>query len=68
MDDETQSALREELEQLRTRHRELDEEIEAAQTGGSVNFLRLQQLKKEKLWLRDRIQQVVSDLIPDIIA
>jgi hypothetical protein len=43
--------------------------IESAIHGGQpVNLLHMQQLKKKKLWLKDMIQKIESDLIDDIIA
>jgi len=53
---------------LKTRHRELDEEIMALVAMGSVNALRVQSLKKQKLALKDVIAKLESDLLPDIIA
>lgn len=33
-----------------------------------VNLFQMQAMKKKKLWLKDVIQQIESDLIDDIIA
>jgi hypothetical protein len=53
---------------LKIRHRELDEEITALVAMGSVNALRVQSLKKQKLALKDVIAKLESDLLPYIIA
>jgi len=58
----------ERIDALKTRHRELDEEIVALIAMGSVNALRVQSLKKQKLALKDVIAKLESDLLPDIIA
>jgi len=53
---------------LKIRHRELDEEIAALAAMGSLNALRAQSLKKQKLALKDVIAKLESNLLPDIIA
>lgn len=64
--DEAQIAAR--LAQLRQEHRDLDDSITALATGGVPDQLQLARLKKRKLRLRDEIQQLEDQLIPDIIA
>lgn len=56
------------LTELKTEHRELDEEIAKATGDSSFDQLELQRLKKRKLALKDRIAKVESGLLPDIIA
>lgn len=56
-----------ELEELQKEHRSLDAVI-AGLTGSTVDQLRLQRLKKEKLTLKDRIQRLESMLHPDLLA
>lgn len=56
-----------ELDELLKEHRSLDAVI-AGLTGSTVDQLRLQRLKKEKLTLKDRIQRLEAMLHPDIIA
>jgi hypothetical protein len=56
------------LEQLKTEHRDLDIIIQQLTDSVPVDFLRLQRLKKRKLFLKDSIQKVESMLLPDIIA
>lgn len=55
------------LTRLRVEHRRLDEEIERLQIDGG-DQLYLRRLKKQKLVLKDAIQRLRSDLIPDIDA
>ena len=50
-------------------HKALDEMISRIIASDQpVNLLQMQQLKKKKLWLKDMIQKIESDLIPDDIA
>jgi len=67
MDSDTQS-LRTQLAALKTEHRELDDVIMRLSAGAPVDQLQLQRLKKRKLLLKDRIAQLQSELVPDIIA
>jgi hypothetical protein len=74
MDDEdrvvqvSNSAVRNELAQLRQEHRDLDSAIEALQGQASPDNLQIQRLKKRKLALKDRIAALEDKLFPDIIA
>ncbi|MGE0255285.1 MAG: YdcH family protein [Alphaproteobacteria bacterium] len=65
---EDREALERLLSDLRSEHRDLDDVIERLGEQAPFDQLRLQRLKKRKLQLRDRIQQVESSLYPDIIA
>lgn len=56
-----------ELEELKKEHRSLDAVIDGL-TGSSMDQLRLQRLKKEKLTVKDRIAKLEAMLYPDIIA
>ncbi len=60
--------LREELVQLRTEHRLLDEEIVSLEANPTAVQLLIKRLKKRKLALKDRITSVEDRLLPDIIA
>lgn len=60
--------LRDELVRLRHQHRELDEEIVAAEIAANYDQLHIRRLKKHKLALKDRIQAIEDQLTPDIIA
>ena len=64
----TDSAVRNELAQLRQEHRDLDSAIEALQSQASPDNLQVQRLKKRKLALKDRITALEDRLLPDIIA
>lgn len=64
-----QEELRIKLAEYKSEHQALDEVIQrAVESDVPVNLLHLQQLKKKKLWLKDMIQKIQSDLIDDIIA
>lgn len=65
MDEELKLLKR--LDDLRDRHRELDEQIKSC-TMNALNQLLMMRLKKEKLTLRDEIVQLERILYPDIIA
>ena len=56
------------LLQLQTRHRELDGKIAELYTFPYRNQILLQRLKKEKLRLRDAIERLKDDMIPDLNA
>lgn len=61
-------AMRKQLEDLRTEHRDLDDVIARVVEQAPFDQLRVQRLKKRKLLLRDQIQKLESELLPDIIA
>lgn len=56
------------LEMLKTEHRDLDVVIHQLSDSVPVDFLRLNRLKKRKLFLKDSIAKLESMLLPDIIA
>jgi hypothetical protein len=60
--------LREKLTELQREHQDLDDVIDRLVTHQPVDFLQLQRLKKRKLVLKDTIQKIESQLVPDIIA
>lgn len=60
--------LREKLTELQREHQDLDDVIDRLTTHQPVDFLQLQRLKKRKLSLKDMIQRIESQLLPDIIA
>ncbi|MAF97524.1 MAG: hypothetical protein CMH26_02700 [Micavibrio sp.] len=67
MEDQEELAVK--LAEYRSEHAALDEMLERIHTSNQpVNLLHMQQLKKKKLWLKDMIQKIESDLIDDIIA
>lgn len=61
-------SLREKLVELQREHQDLDDVIDRLVTHQPVDFLQLQRLKKRKLQLKDSIQRIESQLLPDIIA
>ena len=56
------------IEELKVEHRDLDVVIQQLSDSAPVDFLRLQRLKKRKLFLKDSISKIESMLLPDIIA
>lgn len=60
--------LREMLVQLRTEHRQLDEEIIELEAAGRFDQLNITRLKKRKLKLKEQITSIEDQLFPDIIA
>lgn len=66
---EDEEELRLKLAEYQSEHKALDEMIERSmESDQPINLFHMQQLKKKKLWLKDMIQQIESDLIDDIIA
>lgn len=63
-----EDALRRQLEQLRSEHRDLDDVIARLTDQPVHDQLQLQRLKKRKLVLRDGIARIEDILTPDIIA
>lgn len=61
-------ALRLRLEQLRLEHRDLDDVIERLIHDPHIDQLQLKRLKKRKLFLKDLMKRLESDLIPDLDA
>lgn len=64
----TNDVLRVELEVFRMDHRALDEAISQLVEARTSDQLTLRRLKKQKLWLKDRITVIEDRLTPDIIA
>jgi hypothetical protein len=58
----------EKLRQLRIEHRDLDEVITRLSLDLNVDELQLKRLKKRKLVLKDQIDRLESELIPDLNA
>lgn len=65
---EDEEELREKLIEIKREHQDLDDIIEKLIAHQPVDFLQLQRLKKRKLLLKDMIQKLESQLVPDIIA
>ena len=60
--------LEDKLAALREEHRDLDDVIDRLMQTVPVDFVQMQRLKKRKLALKDAIQKLENDMIPDIIA
>ena len=56
------------LQALKAEHRRLDEQLAALTAQPSLNQLELARLKRRKLRLKDEIQLIADQRIPDIIA
>jgi hypothetical protein len=67
VDTESFKAL-ERLRELRISHRDLDYLIDRLSDDPLVDQLRLRRLKKRRLILKDMIEQLESELIPDLDA
>lgn len=65
---EDEEELLERLTELKSEHKDLDDIIDRMMQNKPVDFLQLQRMKKRKLALKDMIQKLGSDLLPDIIA
>jgi len=64
-----QEELKLKLAEYKGEHRALDDMLERMMSSEQpVNLFHIQQLKKKKLWLKDMIKKIESDLIDDIIA
>ena len=58
----------EDLEELKKRHRELDDQIVALDEDPTSDQLQIQRLKRQKLTLKDKISHLEASKLPDIIA
>lgn len=67
-DDDPNGALDQQLDALRTEHRELDQRIADLTQEAGGDQLEIARLKKRKLMLKDRIQIILDARVPDIIA
>ena len=56
------------MDSLKAEHRRLDEEIAALAADPCSDQLELVRLKRRKLRLKDQIQMITNNNIPDIIA
>lgn len=56
------------LKELRVMHRDLDDLIDRLAEDATVDQVRLRRLKKRKLRLKDGINRLESQLIPDLNA
>jgi hypothetical protein len=65
---DNQEALRLQLEAIILEHRDLDDVIAELSLNPFVNQMQLSRLKKRKLQLKDQIERIKSNLIPDLNA
>lgn len=65
---EEKELLKMKLAELRSEHRQLDEQIIRITESPPFDQLKVQRLKKRKLALKDLIAKLDSELMPDIIA
>ena len=65
---EAHDALRRQLAELETRHRDMDDVIARISEAVPFDQLQVQRLKKRKLMLKDEIARIRAFLLPDIIA
>ena len=63
-----EEVLKIKLEALRREHSDLDEAIRALEEKSTCDPLTVRRLKKQKLYLKDRIAMLEDQLTPDIIA
>ncbi len=67
MSDQEQAELRLQFARLKQEHTDFDAAIEAMIKTG-CEPLQIQRMKKKKLALRDLMQKIEDQIIPDIIA
>jgi len=65
--DQDQAELRRECARLKQEHADFDAAIAAMQATG-CDPLQIQRIKKKKLQIKDRMQNLEDAMIPDIIA
>ena len=68
MQDTQTNNIQKKLEDLLSEHRDLDDVINSMLGAQGFDQLRLQRLKKRKLWLKDEIIKLKALIVPDIIA
>ncbi len=68
MDIAEQERIKAQIEELAVEHRDLDDAIKALEESPSADHLKLRRLKKRKLYLRDALSRLRSQLIPDLDA
>lgn len=62
------SSLSAQLLVLQTKHRKLDDDVQELHSFPSLDQLKLQRLKREKIRLKDSIVRIKGQLIPDLDA
>ena len=67
MSEQEQASVRLEFSKLKQEHSDFDAAINAMLATG-CDALQVQRMKKKKLALKDRLQELEDRIIPDIIA
>ena len=67
MSDQEQAEVRLVVARLKQEHADFDAAINAMMTVG-CDQLRIQRMKKKKLAIKDKLQELEDQVIPDIIA
>jgi len=67
MSEQDQAELRLAFARLKQEHADYDAAIEAMTTVG-CNMMQIQRMKKKKLAIKDKLQKIEDQIIPDIIA
>ncbi|MBZ0162625.1 MAG: YdcH family protein [Notoacmeibacter sp.] len=67
MSDQEQADIRLQFARLKQEHSDFDAAIEAMIATG-CDPLRIQRMKKKKLAVKDRLQELEDNIVPDIIA
>ncbi len=67
MSDQEQADIRLQFARLKQEHADFDAAIEAMIKTG-CDPLRIQRMKKKKLAVKDRLQELEDSIVPDIIA
>lgn len=67
MEDQEQAGLRLQLARLRQEHADFDAAVNAMEATG-CDRLQVQRMKKKKLTIKDRLQDLEDKVIPDITA
>lgn len=65
---EAQEEIVRRIMELRIEHKDLDDAIQALLQTNNIDQLQVKRLKKKKLALKDAIQKLESELIPDVDA
>ncbi|HDZ74815.1 MAG TPA: YdcH family protein [Aurantimonas sp.] len=67
MEDQEQAGLRLQVARLRQEHADFDAAVNAMEATG-CDRLQVQRMKKKKLTIKDRLQDLEDQIIPDISA
>mgnify|MGYP002877463516 FL=1 len=68
MDEDLIAELEEKLIRLREEHQDMDHAIDRVMAQQPIDFVAVQRMKKRKLQLKDMINKIESEMLPDIIA